>query len=270
MEEKLKKGWTTSNFAQYLQCSEEEFLDTLQKTFSAKAVRWMKSTLERNDKRFKKRVVKAQKRKDSCKGEIIQMENVAEVMQFKTKELSREEVLETLMKESSRLHDSICSEELTHNELVAKRKKLYDNLRTKKEKLLVIQEEIFKHKSDIETIINELSQISSEIFELNLNMSEQRSRLNELSTEIRMLQKIAIYVYNNGEIECENFEVIDTGWKEKFSEIVELDDVESLIVKQIKQLAKVLVFVQYLKEHNLEFEITFENDQIQKAYQRLI
>ena len=50
MELKLKNGWSVSNFAEYLECSEEHFLNSLQKNFQPRVYKKMLNRLARNEK----------------------------------------------------------------------------------------------------------------------------------------------------------------------------------------------------------------------------
>ena len=62
MEVKMKYGWTATAFAQYFACTEEEFLQSLHKTFDSKAYKDMVARLEKNSKR-RRRAIKCVKRK---------------------------------------------------------------------------------------------------------------------------------------------------------------------------------------------------------------
>jgi hypothetical protein len=54
LNEKLKNNWTVAEFAQYYEMSEEEFLSTLETTFSPKAYKGMKKRLDQIQKRFER------------------------------------------------------------------------------------------------------------------------------------------------------------------------------------------------------------------------
>ena len=51
MSEKLKKHWTSKDFANHFGVTEEEFISALEKKFSSKASGQMKKRMEKNAKR---------------------------------------------------------------------------------------------------------------------------------------------------------------------------------------------------------------------------
>lgn len=51
---KTKYGWTPANFADYFHCSEDEFMDCLQRTFKGHLQNYMLSSLKQNQKRRRK------------------------------------------------------------------------------------------------------------------------------------------------------------------------------------------------------------------------
>lgn len=260
LEEKLKRGWTSSNFAQYLECTDEDFLDAIKKTFRPKIASRIIARLKQNEKRCQ--------RTSHPVDTDIQFKSENEVISLET-ELSNKDILENLLKEEEILRQKIIDGELITKEIRKKITLFYKDLRSHKERLLEIKGEVQLHTADIEKIVSELTCLSSKLEKTNLTISGYRHELGRIIEEIASLKKVYIYVYDDGEIEIENAKPVYTGWENKFKEMIDFPEFESLSIKQLKLLAKVVVFIQHLKDQQLEFEITFESKSLQEIYQKL-
>lgn len=271
MHEKLKCGWTTERFLRYLDATEDEFLEALKKIFSPNTFRAMKADLEKNDKRFLKYATRVKNKKrfspntnsETKVDESLQDDNI-----------SMSQLLKSLQEEESVLRNQLYEQEVAQSKLRTRRTELFQFLETEKTEMLFLKEKIQQHKQKLNEAIFELNHISEKMSDLKQNMAEQKEKISEIQAEIRILKKVVVYVYDNGEIESDNFEVeIINSWEDscnkKFSEILELEDVQVLRVNQVKQLSKILVLAQHLKEQDFEFEITFESNLQQEIYEKV-
>ena len=261
MEDKLKIGWTSEDFAQHLEISVEDFPTLLQRTFSSRASRSMLAKLDQNQKRKKKLI---RKKVTPMEVELETLPETEEPISSSEQTLSD---LEILRKKADVIQKEICEKEIHQNELFSQRRILYNSLKNKKEKLLQLQTLIDQHKTEVEEVVAKFADLSNQLSFLKAEISDQRRILEDIQSDIKSLEKVVIYVYNNGEIELENSEVeIPDTWTSLFPELIELDTVEALTVKQIKQLAKLIAFTRLLNDLSKKFEISFDNEEVSKAY----
>lgn len=271
MNEKLKRGWTADDFARHLNmCSKEEFLASLQKQFNSKAYNGWCSEMRGNQKRKDK--IERSRAQESEKEE--EMETMMEV-EVKAEKESVEEnkVLELKMREES-IRKEICDKELDHVQLKAKRRELYTSLRKQKEALLRLKEEMKERQEEVNEIVTQLQVSASEMSKISAEISNSQKELEKVREEIKSLQKIEIFAYKNGEIEAEKegekFEIeISDSWEELFKDLATKDLLEDLTVKQIKQIAKLIVLTESLQQQNMKFEITFEMEEVRNLFHQL-
>ena len=70
-------------------------------------------------------------------------------------------------------------------------------------------------------------------------ISNSQQQLEKIREKIKSLQKVEIFVYMNGEIEVDNYdmEILDSSWNDLFKVLATNDLLENLTIKQIKQIA---------------------------------
>ena len=263
MEEKLKRGWETEEFARQFEVTPQEFMELLQKTFSPKAYKNMKMRLDKNDKMSQKRL------KTKSEEQALE-EQQQTVQEYFVEEISSEDILKELHNEQERLIIEINEEEISHLNLTNRRREIREILRNKQVQLEKLQKEIVKHQEETVKLAAEYKQSYEEMKSLSLSIYQKKERIEEIEKEVNSLKKIIVFVYEDGEIESENYEtVISESWNEVFTDLMQESAVEMLTIKETKQLAKVITFTNYLKEQNLEFEITFDSNNVQAAYESL-
>jgi len=108
--------------------------------------------------------------------------------------------------------------------------------------------------------VTEMNRISKEL-------SEKRSDLAVTRQQIKDLERISIFVYADGKFEAiEGTINLDfTGAEEIFDQLVRDERCETLTVKQIRTLAKVLV----ISRSNPNIEFTFDEEPVKKAFSTL-
>lgn len=267
MEEKLKRGWTVSDFAGYLCTTEEEFLKALKKTFKANPSRRMIARLNLNQKRRKNSHLEV----TATPSIADPSENNAIPINETISELPIRGDLQELNRQSNEISKKLCSQEIRHSELVSSRKKLYDSLRDYQKLLLELKSKVQEYQSKIGCIISEINGISSDIESINIQISDSRKKLSSLKEQISELSKLNIFVYEDGEIEVENHPEIfipDECWLNFSLELTQNEFFESLTIKQVKQLAKLIVLKDSLHSQNIQFELTFENALLESCFQK--
>ena len=106
---------------------------------------------------------------------------------------------------------------------------------------------------------------------LTESISDKKVSLEAIRNEIILLQKISIFAYANGEIEFENAGNFDTTTDSSseaalFNKLIQNNVVESLTIKNIRQLAKLILIVEKLNAEHLSFELTFEDITVQEVF----
>lgn len=105
---------------------------------------------------------------------------------------------------------------------------------------------------DRRTVIkNHMTSIVKDIFNIQSEIIDYKSQIKEL-------QKVTILVSESGEIVPDKDVKIPDSWNEKYLKLLEDSLVENLTIKQIQQLAKILVLHKKLKEDDEYFEFIFE------------
>lgn len=274
MNDKLKYGWTAADFAEYLSTTEGSFLKAVKETFSKNAANSMLSKLKRNEKRRNQRSSEKVSSKESTLNVCsdtnpISIIEVAEQETLNT--CLQSDIVDELMLELKELSKKLCEKEATHKMLISDRKKLYDSLRGHKEKLLKLSEEIQNCQVEILEIADNISFLTNEIKTSNSEIKASRNEMSEVKAKIEEFSKFNIYIYENGDIDIEgktNFEIPES-WTSLVQELTTNPELECLTIKQIKQLAKVLVLTKALKLKGKTFEFTFESEIVQKYFEQL-
>ena len=208
MEEKLKIGWTTTDFAQFFDVTEEEFLNRLNKAFTEKACADILRRLKRNDKFHRKAclaVLNRKKIKSNPQNDVKSSDFLSGEEDEKTETST---YLENLEKTEHELSDLIIGLESEHKALFQKRNCLAKDLMQEKQVLLDFVNELSKHKETILKIIADCQDLTSKMHEKMINISTKRKELESIRSEIKELKKIQIFFYENGEIEFLNGESI--------------------------------------------------------------
>lgn len=268
MNQKLKKGWTASDFAEYLSTTEETFLEAVKETFSRNAANSMISTLRRNEKRRNQRQVHE-------KSSFSDTTTISDTSLTISKEeietpCVQSDIFGELNKKLEDISKELFQKETTHKTLVSDRKRLYDSLRKYKEKMADLRKEIKLYQAEILEIADNISSMTDEMKKVNSEMKILRNELSEINLEIQKYSKFNIYVYESGEIDIEgeeNFKIPET-WSSLIQELTTNPEFECLTIRQIKQLAKLIVLVEALKEQDKTFEFTFESEVVQNYFEQ--
>lgn len=278
MNEKLKRGWTTTDFANYLECSEDYFLELLEKTFSKAYTRETLARLKKNEKLPKKiskeTLVNSTETfgntDDSSESDEQQNDSNSEKdADSKLLNISTE-TLDALMLRKGDIESSLNASELMHKELVSQRSFIQQRIKNLKKTLIKLLEEVSSCETDLMTLISELNEKYSIMQDLNKDISEKRKELSEINTEIEKAQIVTIFVYNSGEIEVETtFSVeIPEANTDTVNKIISNEQAEDLTLKQIKAVAKLISLVQNLEQQGLNYELLFEEPVMKEMFNK--
>ena len=267
MNEKLKRGWTSEDFATHFSSSVEDFLSALEKKFPY-AVSQMKHRMEKN----------AKKKENLTSSMVIQAEDIFETT---TENLSveidtfedepSESQLDILKRRESELSSRIFSLESQHSELVSKRASQRAEFKQQKMRLTELVEKLERAKSEFETTFSERKHTGAEMKELSSLIRREKQILQSVRKEISSLQKVFIFAYCSGELEIENNSDVDLTVTTadvaiKFGELIDLSAVDSLAIKEVRQLARLLLLMEKIQASKVQFELTFENEKLEEAY----
>lgn len=268
MNQKLKKGWTASDFAEYLSTTEDAFLKAVTESFTKKAADSMISTLRRNEKRRNQRQAheKTSFAEPTSDADAISIESIEE-----ESTCFQSDIVAELTLKIEELSKELFEKETTHKTLVSDRKRLYDSLRKYKEKMADLKEKIELYQTEILEIADSISSMSDEMKKVNSEIKVLRNEISEINLEIQKHSIFNIYVYENGDIDIEgevNFEIPES-WSFLFQELTTDSELDCLTLKQIKQLAKLLVLKEALEAQEKTFEFTFEAEVVQSYFEQL-
>ena len=274
MEDKLKQGWTTVDFAQHLGISVDIFLSILDKTFDGKAYTFYSRRLKENDKKRAKNINRARnsstkkfKQKHNLKlTAITEADLVAEPTSNSEVSISH---LNSLTSEADDIKNMICDLEKQHSELVSKRKDARTRLTNLKNDMIQLRSVLEKKSTEVESIISDLSEISEKISIINTDQVSAKEILSELQLQINELKKFSIKVSDNS-FEMDTEYPIPDIWKDIRNSW--LDDVKfkSFTLSELEQLSKSVALRNELIAKGLYPIFTFSSSKLQSSFDGLV
>lgn len=272
LEVELKRGLTIEDFARKYECTQEDFLNHLEKNFCEKARKSITRSMTKNAK--KRKPTRTTKTKKEAKLTLSQIHEGSKPILQEDKKVNDSTTensdLQNLKERERLLISEISKKEKIHERSISERMKLFDELRQKKEKMLELKEIIEQNYKEVEKISTQIVKITERIAAENKTMSTNKQTLEEVESCIRKLEKIPVFVYKNGEIEIENADIPETsGWESLFDSLIHNKIVENLSLKQVRQLAKLLVIVECFQAQEQNYELTFESETEQRVFEKL-
>lgn len=303
LNEHLKHGQTTEEFAQRYQCTVDEFMNNLEKAFQGRTLKDFKKRLADNDEkaarksnRDKKKEKRANLPKSAASAETeqeheattpmeepqnellteneeAQKENVTpeaeEKVEAQAKATTAEKVcalLKELERKEHEIRAQICDQEALRAHFSAEKKRLRDQVAQQKQELERIRQIAEKLATEFEGTVQQIHAIDDAAASLNEKLSSEGELLAQIQAEIQDLKKTSVFVYADGQVEVEG--AIDyvetTNWFKTYQELSRDELFEDLTMKQLKLLAKVACFVADLEG---EYELTFEDELLQDAFE---
>ena len=269
LEEKLKKGWGTIQFSEYLGMSVEAFKQILDKTFEGVAGESYRRRLKKNDKRIEQQLrrravsVKTEHFEEKAETEQCNATETADSSEVGNNEEDDMDVLEKLQIEEEFYRNYLISLENDHKSAVAERKQLFEVLAKFREKMLELKKEIEECRLKSQDYTAQKDQISAKIEKINQDKAETKNQIAEIQEKINQLQKIEIFV-DKGHIEIvpADYEIPD-GWKELRSDWLDDERFESLTLIELSVLAKAI------SANGRKSTFVFESDLMQELFSEI-
>lgn len=273
----IKQGFTIEDLLEKYQCTKEELEKYMEKNFEKKARDSVRRELEKNGKKSGNNTAVIVTQEEISKSTLKEIQKKARQMQEKNimvmenKKDSDEMSLEKLKDRENALVTEICKQEGERKRTLAIRKTLLEKLVTEKEKILELKKIILQRQKEVDEIFTKMVEIDKKITVESEELSANKKILSEVREYIKVLEKVTIFVYENGEIKEEEAEVAEElpGLDEVFDSLIHNELVENLSVKQIRQLAKLLVLTEQRQKQGQNYDLVFESEIVQKIFEQL-
>ena len=273
----IKQGFTIEDLLEKYQCTKEELEKYMEKNFEKKARDSVRRELEKNGKKSGNNTAVIVTQEEISKSTLKEIQKKARQMQEKNimvmenKKDSDEMSLEKLKDRENALVTEICKQEDERKRTLAIRKTLLEKLVTEKEKILELKKIILQRQKEVDEIFTKMVEIDKKITAESEELSANKKILSEVREYIKVLEKVTIFVYENGEIKEEEAEVAEElpGLDEVFDSLIHNELVENLSVKQIRQLAKLLVLTEQRQKQGQNYDLVFESEIVQKIFEQL-
>ena len=262
MEEGLKKNWTTVEFCESLNMTEEELISNINKAFTSRAATNYLRKLKKNVKKplTKKSskttfVLEPTDLKETISTATDSQDNLKVTPKISTEELTAEEIQADIQS----LNQMIISFESTKKDILSENSVLKEQLQ---EKITEFAELRSKMQSLIDVSNNIKDQISSNLKKVD-KIKEDISSLLEgrknLEIALKELQKVTLLLNDDGSIEPD-IEIPDS-WENVYQHLFKgtmgyNDLIDQLTRAQIKQIAKV---ISYSANTDMPYEYITDN-----------
>lgn len=274
----IKQGMTIEELIEKYKCSQEDLEKYMEKNFEKKARESIRRELEKNGKKRGNNTATIVTQEEISKTTLNELHKKERQMQEKNvmvmkenKKEPDERSLEKLKDRENALVTEICKQEVAHKSTLSSKKKLFDQLKNEKEKILELKDIILKRQKAVDEIFTKIVEIDEKIIAESEELSANKKILNEIREYIKVLEKVTIFVYENGEIKEEEAEVAEEllGLDEVFESLIYNELVENLSVKQIRQLAKLMVLTEQMQKQGQNYDLVFESEIVQKIFEQL-
>ena len=297
---KIKYGATMEELLEYFNCSEEEFEGYVKRNFGEKGKRDIYANLEKNKKKREKKKKGLRAGVNNAKQQILIPKKVLFDDQVKRKTLTdlleEDKVIDLPIVEQDRkmpeksnienmkkllelqeiernLVDKICEGEKELVSIRAQKRDIKARLNDEKQYMLELKKIIAEHQSNIDGIMKEISEILEKHDQLKAEIDSNSEELERVRMDIDKLKKVDILFYKNGLFELENFKYEDIPEMQLdqniFNSLCEDETAEELSIKVIKQIVRLEQILQWFSANQLNYEITFEVEQMQKVFEKI-
>lgn len=300
MNEGLKKGWSTSDFAAYLGVSQDEFIVLLKKTFESRPLAGFMRNLAKNASAQKKGKKPCSTNTKVDADEVSANKDIYPESTDISDACNPEDVSSCIVEEDSIIEDmdsfiaetpipsvtvaqidaEIASNSIRLRELEAELVQLHakrrDNLAklSDEEKWLErILGELKKHRDQAEEITSNLTILNDEFARKKAEKDDLTKKIASAKQNLSSLQKITILACNPDETTVESGFSDDEFPKysfefeeETFNEILSSGDAEELTIREVKFVASLIRYCHILSTRGRDFEILFENENIEKIF----
>ena len=171
--------------------------------------------------------------------------------------------LEKLRKDEEELSQKCIELEGRHKGLCQKRMNVRENLEDTLNVLKELKRLVQVNREKVNSLRKEHNTLAEEMSTVMDELEPRKELLEEIRAQIKELEKITIFVYENGNLETENGAIPevepDTVGK-VFKELVSLPEAENLKIKEVRTIATLKILVSTLQG---EYRIIFENPNAQ-------
>lgn len=237
--------------------NEEELYDAVRKISSTGAEEMIRRISKKKSRKLREKTIPEEKT----------------ICQEKQDENGQEgdKLMEHLKKQEEELRRKVCSLEGEHKEKVSERREILEELRKAQEALKKLLEKLTEQKQNVIDIYSRYNECAEEMKILNQERNEYEGRLQSVREEILKLQRIAILVYQNGNIESEdgsslpNFSEKEANLR--FAELINLPEAGELTINELKAIAVLQEIVKAYKSSDYTtVEVIFENNKMEEIW----
>lgn len=289
MNDKLKQGWTTTEFATYLGISIEQFLDVLKKEFTRNAYEGFRNSLRKNDKhqkRIAKNVAQTLSKipeastKDSNQeipegdGENAPIEDIIDSdAEINTETIDSEENLSSTTESIEEL-EAKCQQsiellnnlELQHKGVVSERIQIRNEISDHQKEFEKMLAEVIKRQQAIEELQQQFTSVGETMDEITSKIRDTKLTIAQYTTQIEQAKTVCIYAWNTGVVDIDSSLSLEIpNWQPTFNNIANVDELGALTLNQTRALAKTLTLARFLIAQNTPYEVAIESD-ISYAY----
>ena len=256
----LKKGWNTQNFSNHFGLTEDQLYTQMCETFSEKTAQ------------------KLRRRMRSNPGvEILQEihESVGSNMTLPVAAIQPPVTLPHVEETTEDVKsDDLTPLESRRDELEALISAEDEKLKMAKSAIDEIKNEAEKVKNELEAIAEKLKKFTSMLQEEEANISaceEEKEKLNtelrEINKSIENLNKINVFISEDGTIEVESQKNLDTSYNNSnFLALISSEKSENFTVKELKALAKLMSIL----DSNSSVEFMIEKNELENLFDEVM
>ena len=304
MNEGLKKGWCTADFAADLGVSQDEFIVLLKKTFESRPLAGFMRKLAKNASAKKKGKKPCSTNTKVDADEVSENKDISPKSTDISDACKHEDVSSCIVEEDSIIEDidsfiadvevevapssvtvaqidaEIAANSIRLRNLEAELVQLHsarkDNLAKLSEQeswLDKILTELKNHQKEAEEVAEEINLQNEAIIEKKAEKKEINQKISLAKQKLKLLQKISILACSPDETTVESGLTDDSLPKysfdyeeDKFNEILSSGDAEELTIREVKFVASLIKYCQSLSTNGREFEILFESQNIEKIF----
>lgn len=186
---------------------------------------------------------------------------------------TRESELQQLQRDEQELSDWLCNLEGEHKGIVARRLAIAEQLEKSKKILQKILGELEREQGNVVSLYSEYNELAHRMQEVTHECIAHRELLTDVRDRIVELSKVYIFVFEDGNIEVENAEMVSVSSEEViaiFNVLVERPEAEEIKLKEIKSIARLKAMVKEYERRNLKFEINFGNPKAQQLFEGIL
>lgn len=174
--------------------------------------------------------------------------------------------IERLKVQESEQSSIVMNLENEHKGLANQRRGKIQELRKIQDDIDQLEAKFRKYAARYTRIVEESNEIAAEMNQISAKRREEKSALEEIRAQIRELETVILFVYDDGTIapldENLTVELDDTGFEAALSSLMQEKSCQDLRVKDIQIIARLSCII---KNSKVQIETVFENEEIELA-----